>query len=332
MSAFSLVAGLMIPAHAKPDDQIEPLVGWAYLTQWTFPWWMVLSLSVMAGLYLWGVHILRKRGDHWSKWRTFSFVVLGLGNVAFASFSFLGAYDTVLFWTHAIQHMVLTMIAPVFLVAGAPITLALRVLPKRLRGWLLKFVHSWFAKAILFPPFTLGVMVATPFVLYLTGWYNLTLRVDFHHDVLHIYMVTIGIIFFLPLLGPDPQPYKLPYPVRVLMFILTMPFHAFLGVMIMGSKELIAEEWYLAFERDWGLNPLDDQTWAGGLMWATGDITMLAAMIVIFVRWVGEARREAKRVDRELDRQDARAHAAHAAQHRLDSAETHETREKDQQP
>lgn len=317
----------LFPLHAKPDDVIEPLVGWAYFTSWTFPWWIVLSLSLMTGSYLFGVYRLRKRGDHWSRWRTAGFLT-GQGLIAIASFSFLGVYDSVLFWAHMIQHMILNMVAPVFLAASAPVTLALRVLPPKPKKMLLAFVHSWFAKLLLFPPLTLGIMMASPFLLYLTGWYELTLANDFHHDLLHIYLVTIGCLFFMPLLGSDPQPYKIPYPLRVVMFILTMPFHAFLGVMIMGSKVLIAEEWYLAFERDWGVSPLRDQTWAGALMWATGDLTMVYAMAVIFVRWVKESQREAKRADRLAEREQ-RQRAMLQRKERLDSSEKTELTIKD---
>lgn len=328
MHAMPAAVLALLPLHAKPDDPIEPLVGWAYLTQWTFPWWIVLSLSLMCAAYLLAVRKLHRRGDRWSGWRTASFL-FGQGLIAYATFSFLGVYDTVLFWTHMIQHMVLGMIAPVFLVASAPVTLALRVLSPKPRATLLKVLHSWFAKAILFPPFTLGLLIGSPFALYLTGWYELTLRNDFHHDFLHIYMVVVGCLFFMPLLGPDPQPYRIPYPLRIVMFILTMPFHAFLGVIIMGSRELIAEEWYVAFERSWGLSPLEDQSWAGGLMWATGDLTMLAGMIVIFIRWIQESQREAKRADRQWDREEARARAAQARGEGLDSAETIDRSTKD---
>ena len=295
----------VFPLHAKPDDDIIPLEGSRYFTTWEFPVYAVVILLIVAGLYLWGVWTLHRRGDRWPVMRTVSFVGLGLGSIAVATFSFLGVYDTVLFWTHMIQHMLLNMIAPVFLVSGAPMTLAIRVLPVRPRKWLLAVLQSWVAKILLFPPLTLGIMVASPFLLYLTGWYDLTLRNDFHHDSLHFYLVTVGSLFFFPLLGVDPVPIKMPYPIRILLFFLTMPFHAFLGVTIMGSTRLIAEEWYLSFDRAWGLSPMEDQSWAGGLMWATGDITMLAAMITIFVQWIKDSNREARRVDRALDREEA---------------------------
>lgn len=184
-------------------------------------------------------------------------------------------------------------------------TLALRTLAPKPRQLLLGLLHSRFAKVLLFPPLTTAFMVGTPFALYFTGWYELTLRSDVHHDLLHFWMITMGCLFFFPLLGVDPVPIKMPYPIRILLFLLTMPFHAFLGVIIMGSKNLIAEDWYLSFDRAWGPSPLRDQNLAGGLMWATGDLTMLAAMVLIFIQWIKDSNREAKRIDRALDREEA---------------------------
>ncbi len=307
MSVGPLILTGLLPAHANPGDDIIPLEGWRYLTAWTFEPLPLLMLLLTSAVYLYGVHVLRKRGVKWPVLRTIYFCVLGVGTLAVALFSFLGTYDTVLFWSHMIQHMLLNMIAPVFLVAGAPVTLALRTLPKAPRRWLLAVLHSLPAKIALFPPLTTFLMIASPFALYLTGWYNLTLNSALAHDTLHIYMVVVGCLFFFPLLGVDPVPIRMPYPIRILLFFLTMPFHAFLGVTIMGSTRLIAEDWYLAFGRSWGLTPLEDQTWAGGLMWATGDITMFFAMFTIFLQWIQDSKREARRVDRALDRRDALA-------------------------
>lgn len=305
-----LATALLLPLHAKPDDEIVPLEGWRYLTAWEFPLWAVLPIVGSAALYLWGVHVLHKRGDKWPVGRTLMFVVLGCGTMLVALCSFLGVYDTVLFWLHMVQHMLLNMIAPVFLVSGAPITLALRTLPKKWRSALLTVLHSKVARTLLFPPLTVFLMGMTPVALYMTNWYNITLRDSFSHDFLHAWMTITGCLFFSTLLAVDPVPVRLPYPVRILLFILTMPFHAFLGVTIMGRETLIAEDWYLAFERSWGPSPLRDQEWAGALLWATGDLTMFFAMITIFMQWVRESGREARRMDRAADREEARAAAA----------------------
>ena len=57
-----------------------------------------------------------------------------MGGFAFATMSGLGAYDTALLSVHMVQHMLLSMLVPLFLALGAPVTLALRTLPARPAG------------------------------------------------------------------------------------------------------------------------------------------------------------------------------------------------------
>src|SRR5439155_21867767 len=94
-------------------------------------------LVLAAGLYLYGVRRLRLRGDRWSPLRTVSWLAGGLGSIAFATMTGLGAYDEALFSAHMVQHMILSMVAPVFLALAAPVTLALRTLPAAGRRLLL---------------------------------------------------------------------------------------------------------------------------------------------------------------------------------------------------
>ena len=86
--------------------------------------------------------MLHERGDRWPLGRTLSFVVAGMGALFFATSSGLGAYDTTLLSVHMVQHMVLSMVVPLFLALGAPVTLMLRTLPPRPRRWLLALLHS----------------------------------------------------------------------------------------------------------------------------------------------------------------------------------------------
>ena len=84
-----------------------------------------------VGLYVLGVTVLHRRGDRWPVGRTLSFVGLGMGAFAFATMSGLGRYDTTLLSVHMVQHMLLSMVVPLALALGAPVTLALRTLPPR---------------------------------------------------------------------------------------------------------------------------------------------------------------------------------------------------------
>lgn len=299
-----------LPLHADPGSRVDPLTLLGFLTRWQWDWVAGPMLLILTGAYVAGVLVLRRRGDAWSVART-GYWLTGMAQLAYATLGPLGVYDTVLFSVHMVQHMMLSMTIPVALAQGAPVTLALRVLTGRVRQALLWLVHSRLAKVLLFPPLTTGVMVVMPFALYPTGLYELTLRNDTYHDLLHIWMLSFGSAFFMPLVGPDPAPWKVPYPIRILLFFLTMPFHAFIGTMLMGSKTLVAESWYLAFNRAWGPSPMQDQYYAGAILWATGDLTMLGVMTALFLGWYRESQREARRVDRQLDREDAaRARAA----------------------
>lgn len=292
-------------AHGAQGDVLPPLTPLGLLTDWSLQWLPALGAVVAATFYLVGVRRLRARGDRWPVTRTLLFVGLGLGTFVVATQSALSTYDSTLLWVHMVQHMVLGMITPVFLALGAPITLALRTLPRRSRGWLLAALHSRVAMVVSFPVFAGALFVATPVALYFTSWYAATLRHPWLHEVNHLHFVLVGCLWFWPLLSPDPMPGRMPYPFRLLAVFVTMPFHAFMGVAIMGSATLLAGDWYAELGRTWGPSLARDQQIAGGVLWGSGDLVALIVLAALFVQWFSASQREAVREDRRLDRLDA---------------------------
>jgi putative copper resistance protein D len=286
------------------------------LSTWVFEPVPIVLTAWIGGLYLLGVRTLRARGDAWPVARTISFVVLGLGSFVFVTSSGLGAYDTTLLSVHMVQHMVLSMVVPLALALGAPVTLALRTLPAAPRRWLLVVLHSRLARVLTFPPLVLALYIVSPWALYYSDWYPLTLESTYWHEAMHLHLVLVGSMFFWPLMGIDPVPGRVGYPFRVLITVLTLPFHAFLGVTIMGQETLIAEEHYLALREGpmgaWLPDALDDQHLAGGILWGSGDLIGLVFFGVLFVQWVRSSMAEAKREDRRLDRLEAREAAQDA--------------------
>jgi cytochrome c oxidase assembly factor CtaG len=307
-----LARGGRLLAHGGAGHEVAPLTPAHAWTAWTLDWVPLIGAVLVGGLYLWGTHRLRARGDRWSRWRSLLFVGLGLGSFLVATESFLGTYDDVLFWDHMLQHMVLSMVTPVFLALGAPITLALRTLPRGGRRTLLAVLHSRAAKILTFPLVSGFLFVATPFALYLTGWYEATLRNPFLHDWTHLHFVVVGCLWFWPLLSPDPMPQRMPYGLRLLAVFVTMPFHAFLGVAIMSSRAITAKDWYAGLHRDWGPSLASDQNTAGAILWSTGDVVALIVLGSLFVQWARASEREAVREDRRLDRLEAEEAAAQA--------------------
>lgn len=296
---------MTLVAHAHGSELVPAISLHRVLTAWTFEPLPVLVIALLGAAYWGGVRVLTRRGDRWSRWRTLSFCGGGLGSLLVATCSSLATYDDVLLSMHMAQHMVLSMVAPVFLALGAPVTLALRTLPRRPRGVLLSVLHSRVAAGLSMPAVALCLFIASPWALYLSGWYESTLRSDALHNLLHLHFVAVGCLFFWPLLGIDPVPGRVAYPFRLLTIFATLPFHAFLGVTIMDMNTLIAGDWYLSLHRSWPPSPLADQQLAGGILWASGDAVGLVFFAVLFVQWVRASQAEAAREDRRLDREDA---------------------------
>jgi len=287
---------------------VAPFTVSSIFTEASFNGWIAVMLVVAAGLYLYGVHRLHARGDKWPLSRTLLFVGAGLGSIAAVTVSGLAAYDTTLLSVHMVQHMMLSMVAPIFLALGAPITLALRVLRGTPRRRLLAVVHSRVARVLSFPLVAYAIFVANPFVLYFSGLYRLTLENSIAHEAAHAHFILTGCLFFWPLVGLDPLPGRWPYPGRALLMVLSVPFHTVLGLTIMQSTTLLGGDWYPSLGLSW-VDPWSDQKVAGGILWAGGEFVSITMIGVLVMQWVKQSEREARRIDRELDRQEAAAAA-----------------------
>jgi putative copper resistance protein D len=289
-------------AHAGTGD-VAPLTAGRILLGWHLEPLALAGLLLAAALYVCGVFRL---AGQWPRARTASFLVGGLGSIAVATCSGLEYYDDVLFSAHMAQHMVLSMVAPVFLALGAPVTLALRALPVGGRRALLAALHSRAGRVVSHPVLGTFLFVVSPFALYFTPMYEATLRSPWLHLLLHVHFVVVGCLFLWPVLGLDPLPRRITHPLRLVLVFVTLPFHAFLGIAIMSSG-LLAAGYYSAVARTWGGTPLQDQHLGGGLLWASGDLVTLLLLGTVGVQWMRADERAARREDRRLDREEALA-------------------------
>lgn len=280
---------------------------------------LTMFLLVAAALYLYGWFRLRQRGDAWPIGRTVAFVGGGLGSVAAVTATGIEAYDTTLISVHMVQHMVLSMIAPIFLALGAPVTLALRTLPPGPRAVLLRVLHSRVFRVLTFPLVAFGLFIINPFVLYFSGLYRITLLHPAVHELIHAHFLLTGCLFFWPLLGLDPLPNRWPYPARALLMVLSVPFHTVLGLTIMQSPTLLGGDWYPSLHLGWA-DPFTDQKVAGGILWAGGEVVSITMLGILVLQWVRQSEREARRTDRALDRAEA-VQAAEAARAEVAQAE-----------
>jgi len=205
------------------------------------------------------------------------------------------------------EHMVLSMLVPILLVLGAPITLALRTLPSQRddrgpREWLLSFLHSRPATVLAHPVVAGTIFVASFYVLYFTELFPSLMDGHWGHVAMNTHFVLSGFLFFWVLIGVDPGPQRPPHLLRVVILFAAMPFHAFFSLAVLTSTNVIASAYYTALERPYATDLVADQQLGGGIGWATGEIPILIVLITLFLQWRRSDARESRASDRQSDR------------------------------
>ena len=270
---------------------------------------LMLGLLIIAvALYIKGVVILRKRGDTWPVGRTIAFA-LGISMVDFATSGGLGVYSHFAFSNHMMAHMFLGMIAPIGIVLGAPITLALRTLPQArnkdergVRGSFIALLHSKPALVMTNPVVALAIFDGSLFTLYFTPLFGNLMRGHSGHFFMSTHFLLAGILFFQTIIGIDPAPRKVPHLVKIIIIFAAMSIHAFFSIAIMSANTLIDNGFFVLLERPWATDLLADQKLGGAIGWAMGEIPILLALIATFLQWLREDKKEAGRIDRAADR------------------------------
>jgi putative membrane protein len=290
----------MVAVAAPPAPSWDVL-----LTDWsldvTFP-----VVVFAAAAYVVGVRRLRARGRSWPASRTAAFLS-GLVVILVATASGIAAYDRVLFSLHVVQHILIGMVAPLLLVLGAPITLALQSGSRGTQRAILRLLRSAPARVLTHPLTAWSLFGTSVVTLYFTPLYELSLRNEWFHVATHAYFVGAGCLFLAHVVGLDPIPHALGYGARLLYVLVLLPFHTFVGVALLTMNTVIASGWYDQVERRWGASPLADQRTGAGLLWISGELFGLLCIGIVVHQWMNAEERAAARHDRHLDALEAAA-------------------------
>lgn len=272
---------------------------------------MIGILVVLVALYVKGVMVLTKRGDKWPVGRTISFA-LGISVIDYATSGGLGVYAQFSFSYHMLAHMLLAMVAPIGLVLGAPMTLALRTLPqgrtpteRGVRGSLLAALHSKIGVIATNPVVALFIFDGSLFALYFTDLFSAMMQSHLGHLVMNLHFIAAGFLFFFVVIGVDPNPRKIPYLVQIMVLFAAMSIHAFFSIALMSTTTLIDQGYFASLQTPWNADLLADQKLGASIGWAMGEIPILMALVATFINWRREDAREAKRIDRNAVRQAA---------------------------
>ncbi|MBW3085152.1 hypothetical protein KEM60_01349 [Austwickia sp. TVS 96-490-7B] len=290
-----------------------------WFTVWRIDWlWLAVAL-LGVGLYGWAVLRLRHRGDSWPWYRTIPWV-FGWVLFVWTTSGAPGVYGRVQFSLHMFMHMMLTMGIPVFLSLGAPLSLISRALPARRdktmgpREILLATAHSRWLNFWANPVMASINFAGSLYVFYFTGLFELALRTHTGHVAMVVHFMLAGYVFCWSLIGIDPGPKRWAPSLRLVALFVTMSVHAFFGVAIMSATSLLAPDFFHALSLPWVGDLLADQQAGGGITWGIGEFPMLMLALLTAAMWMRADENEARRYERQAERDHDAELAAYNAQ------------------
>ena len=244
----------------------------------------------------------------WPAGRTVAWL-LGCLLVLLATSSGLGRYAETQFSVHMIGHMVLGMIAPILLVLGGPITLALRVLPAAgrdrppgARELIVSVLHSRVARVITHPLVVFVLFIASFYAIYFTGLFETMITSHVGHLLMNVHFLVIGYLYYWVIIGVDPSPRRVHPMIKLGMLVGALPFHAFFGLALMNSRQAMATSYYDSLGLPWLTDLVADQRLGGAIAWGATEIPMIIVMIALLAQWARSDERDARRSDRQGNR------------------------------
>ena len=257
--------------------------------------WVGLA-AVAIGTYLWGVARVRRAGRPWPIQRTLTWSA-GWLLMLYLAVSGLWEYSTALYSWHMFVHMTVNMLVPALCVLGGPITLAREasrtgtILPD-VRGVTDALFEHRPLSRVFSPPVLWLNYVGSLFLIYYTPLFPWLMRYHWAHQLMLLYFMVTGYLFFAMIVGVDKQLTDLPHLVRLAMVISIMPFHALFAVGIMSSRSLIGGDFYRSIDISWIHDLMADQSTAGQVTWILGEIPLFVVMIALAAQWFTHDRAE----------------------------------------
>ena len=257
-------------------------------TAWNWNPLATLLLLMAAYVYLNGLSNWARPSHPISRWQRASFFS-GLFVIFIALQSPLDNLSEHMLSFHQLQHFMLRMLAPLLILLGAPLTPMLRGLPPWiLQGVVRPIVRNALAR-VAYDKLTNPVISTLIFmgVLYLwqvPGGFNLALRNEVVHALMHLTMMSSGFIFYWAVIDPAPRRSRVHYGVRVLYLGLIVLPNTILGAVITFSKSIVYTG-YADVYRPFDMSLMTDQQIGGLLLWVPGDMMSVLAAGIVMIMW-----------------------------------------------
>lgn len=284
-SALTLFAGVLL--------SFLPVSVWAHSpeagTSWSQWDWRadVLAVLFLFGLaYTAGWLRLRIRSPRVVPWWQLGLYLTGLGAIFLALVSPIDALAEESLSMHMVQHLLLIMIAPLFLLLSNPLPASLWGLPKKLRTIVGRLLvkDSSFRRALQFLTFIPVAWLV--YVIDLWVWhhpllYQAALRDRLIHDVEHLLFFFTALLFWWPIANPAPRLHRSSsYGFRIGYLIAATLQNTILG-MVISLPDRVLYPFYSSLPLLRSLSPINDQALGGGIMWVNGHMYLVPILFLV---------------------------------------------------
>ena len=270
-----------------------PAIPLAALASWRIDVLPTAFLALTGLIYFRGWRRLwHLRDTTLPRWRLVCFIA-GLTLLWLAAVSPLDTLSGLLLTAHMTQHLVLTSLAPPFILLGAPIVPLLRGLPAKLVRDALGPFLAWpalrrCAHGLTHPGVGLSVMTIAMWGWHIPGPYQMALQVPVWHGVEHATFFASSLLFWWSVVRPWPFIAHWPaWSIPPTLLLADM-----LNTVIAATLTFSGRVLYPIYDqvpRLGGLSALNDQVIAGVVMWVPGSLAFLIPAIVVTIRLLSPA-------------------------------------------
>jgi putative membrane protein len=261
---------------------------------WSLSPGVLLSSALVSGIYVrrW---LTVRRGSSPNRraeapvWRLCSFLASILVALA-ALVSPVDALADQLFFMHMVQHMLLLDVTPILGILGLtkvilrPVTRSVHELERR-------------AGPLGHPAAAVVLYVGVIWAWHIPSAYDYAVTHPVVHVFEHISFVLAGSLYWWHLLSPIRARLRLDGLGPVIYMAGTKLFVGLLGMGLAFAPSAIYP-YYVHHARVWGISAGDDQSIAGLVMAVEQSLVMGTALVVLFMRALGESEREQQRRER----------------------------------
>jgi cytochrome c oxidase assembly factor CtaG len=247
----------------------------ALVGSWSPDFLSLTLILVIAAGYWW----MARRSGEPTPAQAWSFGI-GLALWALATLSVVAVYAPMLFWMRALQVLLLLFVVPFLLAMGRPVATLRAASNASGRDRIDGLLASWPARLVCSPAVTSVLMLATPWLLYLTPWYVASLTNGVVAALTRILLLLIGFGYFYARLQSDPVPHRYSPLLSIGISVAETLGDGLLGL-VLWLGPLIAHDYYADLGRTWGPSMRTDQTIGAGILWILGDVLGLPFLLVL---------------------------------------------------